>query len=84
MSGLLLCYLLLISRSPQNEIQTAGERVHVGFTFMFTVLINRPLCPCMAGVCELQLLWEVHLLQLLGDASPGPGLQPVRCKRLTH
>lgn len=41
-------------------------------------------CSCATGVCELQLLWEVHLLQLLGDASPGPRLQPVRCQRLTH
>lgn len=33
--GLLLYYLMLISLSSQSENQTAGERVVVGFTFMF-------------------------------------------------
>lgn len=44
------------------------------------------LCVCShaTGVCELQLLRQVHLVQLLADAAPGPRLQPVRRQRLAH
>lgn len=44
------------------------------------------LCVCShaTGVCELQLLWQVHLVQLLADAAPGPRLQPVRRQRLAN
>lgn len=81
----IIAYSMLISLSTQSETQTAGERALVGFAFMFGALsTDLCVCSCATGVCELQLLWEVYLIQLLGDASPGPRLQPVRCQRLTH
>lgn len=81
----IIVYLILISLSPQSENRTAGEHALVSFTSMFTGL-STDLCVCSfaTGVCELQLLREVHFLQLLGNASPGPRLQPVRGQRLTH
>lgn len=81
----IIAYSVLISLSAQSENQTAGEHALVGLTLVLDALsTDLCVCSCATGVCELQLLWEVHLVQLLCDASPGPRLQPVRCQRLTH
>lgn len=83
MSGLLL--ILFLSPFALKVKIRQLVSVHSGFFFTFAGLSNELcVCSCATGVRELQLLWEVYLVQLLGDASPGPRLQPVRCQRLTY
>lgn len=80
--------LLILFLSPfalKVKIRQLASVHSMFFCFTFAGLSNDLcVCSCAAGVRELQLLWEVYLVQLLGDASPGPRLQPVRCQRLTH
>lgn len=85
--GLLQYYLLHVTLFLEDLIPTAGGPVLVGPALLFTLTsyqLTFVFVPVVAGVCELQLLREVHLLQLLADAPPGPWLQPVRCQRLAH
>lgn len=79
-------YLILISLCSHNEFHSWRVGACL-FYFHVHRSLSADLCvcsPCGPGVCELQLLRKVHLLQLLGDAPPGSGLQPVWCQRLTH
>lgn len=84
-SLIIMLDLFLIQRLSRLPFKVKIRQV-ASVQLVGSTALSFDLCVCShaAGVCELQLLREVHLVQLLGDASPGPRLQPVRRQRLPH